>query len=215
MSDSKNIFILGDSYSTFKGYIPDGYLSWYSGRKSEATDVVSVTQTWWWQLIDSTDSHLVRNDSWSGTTICNTCRPTLDISTSFINRFEKLVNDGFFEQNEIDAFLIFGGTNDCWIDAPKGELIFNNWKEADLFNILPAVSYLYYRVKKVIPKAKIITIINTELNEIVTDGMKKAADYFGIKYIQLRNISKQEGHPDVKGMSQIKEQVAEYLKCDS
>ena len=45
--------------------------------------------------------------------------------------------------------------------------------------------------------------------------MKKAADYFGIKYIQLRNISKQEGHPDVKGMSQIKEQVAEYLKCDS
>lgn len=129
MSDSKNIFILGDSYSTFKGYIPDGYLSWYTEGKSGATDVVSVTQTWWWQLINSTDSHLVRNDSWSGTTICNTCRPTLDVSTFFINRFEKLVKDDFFEQKEIDAVLIFGGTNDCWIDAPKWGLIIcvNMW----------------------------------------------------------------------------------------
>ena len=25
----KNVFILGDSYSTFEGYVPEGYISYY------------------------------------------------------------------------------------------------------------------------------------------------------------------------------------------
>ena len=205
-----NIFILGDSYSTFKDYIPDGYDFWYSNGEKKETDVIDVSQTWWWQLLSEADSKLVRNSSWSGTTICNTCRPNFDISSSFVNRFEKLVSEGFFVQNNIDTFFIFGGTNDSWIDSPIGKLIFEGWKEEDLLCVLPAISYLFYRIKTILPNARIICIINTDLKEVITNGMKKVADCFGIEYLQLEKISKQNGHPDIKGMKQIKEQV---LRC--
>ena len=206
-----NVFILGDSYSTFKDYIPNGFDSWYSNIKKEATDVTDVQQTWWWQFVNETGSNLVLNNSWSGTTICNTCRPNLDISSSFVNRFEKLVSDGFFEQNEIDTFFVFGATNDSWIDSPIGELMYEGWEEQDLLCVLPAISCLFYRIKSVIPNARIISIINTDLKEVIADGIKKAADYFGIEYLQLENISKQSGHPDIEGMKQIKDQILGYI----
>lgn len=41
------ISILGDSYSTFEGYIPVGNESWYFTEPIEnRTDVVDVKQTW-------------------------------------------------------------------------------------------------------------------------------------------------------------------------
>lgn len=212
MVELGNIFILGDSYSTFENYIPENYEFWYPRPNNVETDVTAVSQTWWWQLVNETKCHLVRNNSWSGTTICNTCRPNFDVASSFINRFDKLVNDGFFEENKIDTFFVFGGTNDSWIDSPIGELIFDDWNEEDLLCVLPAVSYLFFRIKSVLPNARIISIINTELKEVITDGVKTAADYFDIEYLQLENISKQYGHPDIKGMKEIKEQVLSFCK---
>lgn len=211
MVNWSNVLILGDSYSTFKDYIPNGFDSWYSNIKKEETDVTDVQQTWWWQFVNETGSNLVLNNSWSGTTICNTCRSNFDINSSFVNRFEKLVSEGFFEQNNIDTFFIFGGTNDSWIDSPIGELIYEEWTEQDLLCVLPAVTYLFYRIKSVIPNTRIICIINTDLKEVIADGIKKAADYFGFEYLQLENISKQYGHPDIDGMKKIKDQILGYL----
>ena len=46
------VSILGDSYSTFDGYIPEGNASWYfTNTQNGRTDVTDVRQTWWWQLI--------------------------------------------------------------------------------------------------------------------------------------------------------------------
>ena len=46
------VSILGDSYSTFDGYIPQGNESWYFTKPvNNRTDVVDVKQTWGWQLI--------------------------------------------------------------------------------------------------------------------------------------------------------------------
>lgn len=206
-----NVLILGDSYSTFTGYIPNGFGSWYSNIKRKETDVTDVQHTWWWQLVNETDSKLVHNNSWSGTTICNTCRQKFDIRSSFVNRFEKLVHEGFFEQNNIDTVFVFGSTNDSWIDSPIGELMYEGWTEQDLLCVLPAISYLFYRIKSAIPNARIIGIVNTGLKEVIADGIKKAADYFGIEYLQLENISKQYGHPDIEGMKQIKDQILRYI----
>ena len=57
-----NVFILGDSYSTFEGYIPDGYVAYYkedgpqyieefSEMKSYERDVFRVEQTWWYDFV--------------------------------------------------------------------------------------------------------------------------------------------------------------------
>ena len=55
----KAISILGDSYSTFEGYLqPDTNSIWYYTLPRHKTDVVSVRQTWWHQLIRENDYRL-------------------------------------------------------------------------------------------------------------------------------------------------------------
>lgn len=46
------VSILGDSYSTFENYLScDSNAVWYWNGKHENTDVTTVEQTWWHQLI--------------------------------------------------------------------------------------------------------------------------------------------------------------------
>ena len=48
----QTVAVLGDSYSTFEGFIPKGYATWYSPTAPpETTDVNKAEQTWWWQVI--------------------------------------------------------------------------------------------------------------------------------------------------------------------
>ncbi len=46
MTNIGNLFILGDSYSTFEGYIPEGYAAWYINAGKPETDVTRLDQTW-------------------------------------------------------------------------------------------------------------------------------------------------------------------------
>ena len=66
-----NTLIIGDSYSTFKGYIPEGYAPYYTNEPGN-TDVRRVEETWWHQLQAETDCRILLNNSWSGSTICYT-----------------------------------------------------------------------------------------------------------------------------------------------
>ena len=67
-----NVLIFGDSYSTFKGFIPQGYVDYYRPEGNPKTDLLHVEETWWHRLITKTESTLLLNDSWSGSTVCNT-----------------------------------------------------------------------------------------------------------------------------------------------
>ena len=61
MLELGNVFILGDSYSTFKGHIPEGYHPYYSSD-SEGGDVDSVEKTWWHQLVSDNNAVLLMNN---------------------------------------------------------------------------------------------------------------------------------------------------------
>ena len=51
-----NVLILGDSYSTFKDYIPEGYAAYYGPELHPESSVFEVSDTWWHQLIEKTQS---------------------------------------------------------------------------------------------------------------------------------------------------------------
>ena len=52
MAQTKSVSILGDSYSTFDGYVtPSTNEMWYYQGNRGNNDVEDVTQTWWWQFI--------------------------------------------------------------------------------------------------------------------------------------------------------------------
>lgn len=206
-----NVFILGDSYSTFKGYIPEGYAVYYSENSTDF-GVDRVENTWWMSLINETASTLVHNNSWSGSTIGYTGYSGDCTNSSFITRFEQLLEQGWFEENKIDTFFVFGGTNDSWSNAPLGELKLADWSREDLFSVLPAIGYIAHRLKTALTDTRVIFIINTDIKTEIQEAIKKACGHFGAEYIALKDISKIEGHPTKEGMTQIKDQILSYLE---
>ena len=208
-----NFMIFGDSYSTFEGYIPEGYACYYYNEPQRMTDVTDVKQTWWHKLAESTKSNLVLNNSWSGSTIGYTGYNNTDCSetSSFIYRLRKLKNEGFFDKNTIDTVFVFGATNDNWCGANLGKLKFSDWEENDFYNVLPAICYFFKLLKEYLPNANIVCIINTELKYELTTAFFEICEHFGVKQVLLKDIDKFNGHPTIKGMSQICEQILEKL----
>ena len=215
----KNLLILGDSYSTFEGYVPEEYNPYYHriyGEDHVGSDVTDVSMTWWGILTEELGLNVVRNDSWSGSTVSYTAYHGIDCSetSSFITRFERMVNEGFFENNEIDTVIVFGGTNDAWARTPLGEDKFKDHAREDLYFILPAVGYLVKRLTEVLPQAKILFVINSGISIAVREGIKRACNHFSIPYAELVSITKHRGHPNAAGMREIAEQVKEALLRD-
>ena len=220
-----NLFILGDSYSTFEGGIPQGYATYYKGvgpyyrtKVGEAvdpkTDVCSLEQTWWYQFIQETDSNLLLNCSWSGTTVCHTGYNGVDAcNKSFIARLDCLIEQGYFRENRVDTLILFGGTNDSWAKSPLGELMYSNWKKEDLYSVLPAIGYLLYRLVESLPQTKLLCVINTKLRNEIAEGFVTACEHYGVDYVILRDVDKISGHPTILGMEQIKEQILDRLAC--
>lgn len=200
------VSILGDSYSTFEGYIPAGNASWYATVPWEnRTDVVNVRQTWWWQLINEGGYILGVNDSYSGATISYTGYNGDDYSDrSFLTRLPHLGSP--------DLLLIFGGTNDSWTGGPLGEYVYDNFTRGHLYEFRPALAKLLTEAQNRYPGTRIVFIVNTELKDEITGSIKEVCTHLGVEYVMLRDIDKLAGHPSIKGMEQIKNQILQYLK---
>lgn len=201
--------ILGDSYSTFGGYVtPETNLSWYNGTDGgdkKVNDVKLVEQTWWHLLTTQHGMQLDTNNSYSGSTVCHTGYRKQDFSDrSFITRIHRLGNP--------DVIFVFGGTNDSWAHVPVGEFQFGGWSKQDLYAFRPAFCYLMSQLRELYPEARIYNITNTELSEEVTDSMERICSYYGIRNIRLQNIDKQWSHPSIAGMKSICEQVWEAIQ---
>ena len=57
------------------------------------------------------------------------------------------------------------------------------------------------------PFANIIVVINTQIKQEIKDWFKQVAKYYGCSFVELKNVDKQDGHPTVKGMQDICEQI--------
>ncbi len=208
--ENESILIFGDSYSTFHGQVPEGFDSYYP-REGD-WGVSDVSKTWWGMLAEQTGSDIVLNNSWSGSTICNTgydgdCSET----SSFICRLSNLVDEGFFYNNKIDRVIIFGGTNDSWTGNAAGELIFNNWNEEHLKQVLPRISYFVSMLLGIVSKDTVHFVINTDLREEIRNGIIEICKYYEIGYTVLFDIEKIDGHPTYAGMINIKNQILSNL----
>ncbi|MBQ7363081.1 MAG: hypothetical protein IJW48_01380 [Clostridia bacterium] len=208
-----NVMILGDSYSTFFGYIPEGFDYWYSGRHNLDNGVLSVKDTWWHKLMSRIEGEIVLNSSWSGTTVCHTGWRGEDCShKSFIARFDELIDEGFFEKNSIDTLFIFGGTNDSWAGSPLGEVKFGDWSREELFSFCPAVCYLLSRVKEHLPTTRVIYIVNAGLKDEINLAVREACVHYGCETLFLPMMDRNQNHPTAKGMTEIADWVLAYLE---
>lgn len=212
----KKLYILGDSYSTFEGFIPEGNASWYHKvyeNPDQVTDVFSAEDTWWRLLAKEIGAEIVLNDSWSGSTVSYYAYDGRDCSgdSSFIYRFEKALKENFFEKADIDTAIIFGGTNDSWTGGPIGEVLYSDYKKEDLFSFLPALCYLFERLCEKNVKNKIF-VLNTELKPELNKGVITACKHYGITLVKPEYIDKLSGHPSKLGMKNIKDAILSTCK---
>ena len=200
-AQTKKVSILGDSYSTYKGYIPENYAPFYPDANN---DVKDVKQMWWSLYIDAKGYKLEKNDSWGGTTICGTGYGRMDSSRSaFTSRVDQL--------GDPDIIFIFGGTNDAWAGSPIGEYQYSDWTKEDCKSFRPALACLLDMLMKRYPDAEIYSILNSELREEINESSREICKHYGIQLIELHDIEKQNGHPSVKGMKSICEQLIEAI----
>ena len=201
----KTVAILGDSYSTFESFIPQGNPSWYFKVADTArTDVNDVRQTWWWQTVSKGGYRLGAVESYSGSTVSNRGYDGADFSSiSFLARASRLGNP--------DIILICGGTNDSWAGVPAGEYKYEDMTAEDLYTYRPALARLFQIIGDRYPNVEVYFILNDGLGEGVVESTLAICRHYGIPCIELKDIEKKAGHPDRRGMESISEQVLNVI----
>lgn len=208
--------ILGDSYSTFKGWIdPQTNDVW---EHYEDIGVTNIEQMWWHKVAAEKGWVLDKNNSFSGSLICN----FQDFEggghyapNSFIRRMNNLGNP--------DVLFILGGTNDVWQDAPFGDYVYSDWTDAQLCCFRPAMAYLLDNMCRLYPNTKVYFLLETnpcpggiseETRLNLVESAHNIANHYGIECIDL-TIHKDWWHPDVEGQKNIADQVLEYLAMEN
>ncbi len=207
-----NVVIFGDSYSTYGGYIPDEYATWYYDGATY-TNVESVKDTWWHKLLKKTKSKLLLNSSYSGSTVCHTGYGGGDYSTfSFVARAKKLVENGYFTQNKVDTIIIYGGINDTCALSPLGEIKYDGISTADLYNVFPAMSQMLSILYNAAQDVEIIVLIDSTLDEEMKTGFAEIATHYGATAITLPSIPLLNAHPSTDGMEDLYQAIYSQLK---
>jgi hypothetical protein len=207
MAQTKSVSILGDSYSTYEGFVsPATNAIWYETKNApKKTDVSSVRQTWWHQVISKKGWRLCQNNSYSGSTICHTGYNGNDYSDrSFITRMNDLGCP--------DIIFIFGATNDSWAGSPLGDYKYADIAPHELWQFRPALAHLLEWMQQRYIGTELVFLLNDGLKPDINESVTTICQHYGVRCIRLSNIHKLSGHPSVQGMTQIADQVIEAMK---
>lgn len=111
----KKLSILGDSISTFDGWIPEGYSCYFPMDG----DVPDVEQTWWKMVLKDMDMELCVNGSSSGSTCIGDSLSVdnFQYGCSECRIGDLIGNNGSFP----DIIIVYMGTNDFLKAVPLGE----------------------------------------------------------------------------------------------
>ena len=210
MAQTKSVSILGDSYSTYEGFMtPSTNELWYYGKNGDKkTDVKNVRQTWWHEVISENGWRLCINNSYSGATVSYTGYDGNDYSArSFNTRMDNL--------GQPDIIFVFGATNDSWAGTPIGEYKYDNITYGDLYQFRPALARMLQWMTDRYINTEIYFLLNNELSEDINNSVKTICKHYAVPVIELKDIDKISGHPSVKGMRQIADQVNRFLKSNN
>lgn len=213
MKKKTSFSILGDSYSTYKGWIPEGYATWYGDGD---TNINSVEETWWHLLMTECDLSLLCNCSYSGGTVCTTGYEAItDASQAFIVRMKIHFGEKDSAAPKPDLLFVEGGINDTFA-SPVGTLQYKDWTEEDLKNSLPAYCYMLDYLKRHNPDTRIICMISDIVSPELRNGYTEACQHYNVEYLYFPPKGSDtelfnDGHPTTAGHRVIYDTVRKYL----
>lgn len=182
---NKKVSFLGDSMTTYQGYIPSGYATLYPKY-----GVDTVQKTWWNQFLDNTGATLLNNNAYSGSRVSSGGNGSLQTRLNVID-------------TETDLCLIFMGTNDLGNAVSFGEFdptktTFNTSEFTDaLCNSIVTLQTNYPMTKFVwVTPLKRFTSVsnNTQYNnagqtvDTYTKRIIEVCNYYGVEYLDIRGL---------------------------
>ena len=193
--------IIGDSYSTFRGWNYASGSPYYYPR----LDVQKVEQTWWYMFGQEYGSKLIANNSWSTRTISHDgLQEGKDDfhAHSFTSACQNIGNP--------DLILLLGGINDYWFGVEMGDYKTSGWTEEDLQTFRGALTYTLSYLKNHHRGSRILFLLNTGIGTEYVTSIRAACAMFKVGIVTLSNIETGGGfyyHPTANGMVSIKNQL--------
>lgn len=103
------VSVLGDSISTYEGYIPANYKLYYDEDRQKINGLISVYDTWWAKVNQYLKAYLCVNNSFSGSKVSGEFP-----SASSVKRASALHKMEHYP----DVILVYMGTNDFGFGVP-------------------------------------------------------------------------------------------------
>ena len=149
----KTVSIMGDSISTFKGYVPEGPgYRWYYTEGRDGVE--TVDQTWWKRLIDQTGMTLCVNNSVSSS-YCSTGVKSGVLASASDERIEGLTAE---DGTKPDVIIVFMGTNDYGRGVITGRWnrdTASNPDRVESSSFSGAYAVMIDKIKTLYPQAKV------------------------------------------------------------
>ncbi len=140
------VSILGDSISTYEGYIPVGYDAYYEVWNCMRNGLKTVDDTWWKRVLDYFGWELCVNNSFSGSRVSGLTFPSANVDTRAKQLHKK--------DKMPDIILIYIGFNDFGFGAKNRPRRIREEKDAAYF--FDAYRLMLEKIKETYPNAKVI-----------------------------------------------------------
>jgi len=219
----KIVSFLGDSLTTFAGYIPSANRA----RYPEDDLLQVVDDTWWKRIVNQFGFRLGINESWAGSRISwDGTTESADIGANkhiaSVARISNLKNSG-----NPDVIVVWGGTNDIAGAVTLGTFS-SSTATYTLSNTVDtyanACRTMFYRLMTSYPRARIYcvlpcysTMYTSSSLDTYNNMLRDICDFFKVTYIDLRllpigqnrymKILPDGTHPNAIGMKMISDFV--------
>ena len=233
----KKLGIIGDSISTYEGWVPDGYAVYYEN----GGPLPSVENTYW-KIATNELGMVVRNCSWSGSFVSGDSTST---SNANIGTSTKRINDLSADGTYPDIVLVYMGTNDFLFGKDKGEFnMSSDYVDGNISTFMNAYALLLTKIRKAYPNCKILCgtmplqfasspdlYINNNWTSVRTkgesipewnDAIKEIANAFGCGVVDFASCAinlhsdtlQDRCHPNIKGHKLMAERlIKDLLNC--
>lgn len=213
--------VIGDSISTFEGYITPGNSVFYNAERQRSLDVPTVDHTWWKRTIDELGGLLNTNDSWSGSRVSGDGQGLAFLRT---NRIDA----------NTDVCMIMIGINDLSGNVPLGNIgeVGASHNRAE---ITGAYQEAIEKMQAYYPNMEIVLIsnlnrwisgnVNTNASgltpNLLQNRIAEIAKLYGLKFVSMNEIGHNKfshlslapdnTHPNKLGMERMAKKIVAEL----